>query len=497
MEDVLPKLHAVDVVIVVIYFLALLGIGYYVMRSKKKKGEAESFLAADRDMGLIRTTTSAAATDLGGGFTIAMGGLGFTMGLAGHWIITTSAISAIIAAWLMVPKIKKVVDKIQGITTGDIFEQRFDSKTGFVAAIVIGISWFTFVGGQVIAGSRLITTTTGLDLNTALIISGAVILAYSIMGGLKAVIYTDVFQMAILFVGVILLMVPIGWVAVGGWSGMAEAFAANPETANFMNFAGVDWVTGVGWFLSVFPVWFISIATLQRVIAAKDPETAQKGIFLTGIPIEFPLFAIGTTLIGMYARILMPELLNIDPELAMPAMVIEYLPVGVGGLVLAAYIAAVMSTADSCLMGPVAIVTRDIYQKRIKPKASDRELVGLARVMTLVLGILAIWLAYSVETVLEAMLYAYTFGAAGLFFPMLGLLFWKRATATGAFVSIIGGGGIAIIWALLGNPGGIPESYLGWGVSFVLLVVVSLLTKHSPSEDIDSFFPDGTASARV
>ncbi|MFO7952735.1 MAG: sodium:solute symporter family protein [Bacillota bacterium] len=489
MEEALPKLHVVDVVMMIIYFIVLLGIGYRIMMSKKKKSESESFLAADRDMGLTRTAASASATDLGGGFTIAMGGLGFTMGLAGHWIITTSAISAIVVAWLMVPKIKRVVDKIQGITTGDIFEQRFDSKTGLVAAIVIGLSWFAFVGGQVIAGSRLVTTTTGLDLNTALLVSGAVILAYATMGGLKAVIYTDVFQMAILLVGVIFLMVPIGWVAVGGWDGMATHFAADPETADFMGFFAVDWVTGLGWFLSVFPVWFISIATLQRVIAAKDPETAQKGIFLTGIPIEFPLFAIGTTLIGMYARILMPELLDIDPELALPSMMMEYLPIGIGGFVLAAYVAAVMSTADSCLMGPVAVVTRDIYQKRIKPDATDQELTKLARIMTLVLGVLAIWLAYSVETVLEAILYAYTFGAAGLFFPMLGLLFWKGTTTTGAFASIIGGGGIAIIWVLAGNPNDIPESYLGWGVSFVLLVVVSLLTKHSPGEDIDSFFP--------
>ncbi len=479
-----PQLSALDVAMMIVYLIILLSIGFYIMRSKKEKGETESFLASDRNMGLFRTAASASATDLGGGFTIAMGGLGFTMGIAGHWLITVSALSAVLAAIFMVPKIKRVIDKIQGFTTGDIFEQRFDSKTGFIAAIVIGLSWFAFVGGQIMAGSRLVMGTTGLSMEVALLFAGAVILAYAVMGGLKAVIYTDVFQMVILFIGIILLMVPIGWVAVGGWGGMSAVMAA--EQPGYMDFFGIDWVTGLGWFLSVFPVWFISIATLQRVVAAKDEKTAKVGIFLTGVPIEFPIFAIGSTLIGMYARVTMPGLA--DPELALPMMMMTLLPVGIGGIVLAAYVAAVMSTADSCLMGPVAVVTRDIYQKRIKPAATDREKTIVARVATLVLGILAILFAYQVPTVIDAILYAYTFGAAGIFFPFLGLLFWKRATSTGALVSIIGGGGIAVIWVILGNPWGFAASYPGWIVSFTLLVVVSLLTQHKPEEDVDSFF---------
>ena len=207
--------------------------------------------------------------------------------------------------------------------------------------------------------------------------------------------------------------------------------------------------------------------------------------FLTGVPIEWPLFAIGSTLIGLIARMLMPDLQ--DPELATPMLIMELLPVGLAGIVIAAYIAAVMSTADSVLMGPVAIVTNDIYRKYFRPDATESSIVLVARTATLVLGVLGIGIAYLVPNVIELILYAYTFGSAGLFFPMLGLLFWKRTTASGAFWSMLGGGFAALLWVAFDEPFGISASYLGWIVSLPLLVSVSLLTDHSPEEDLDMF----------
>ncbi|MDI3547522.1 MAG: solute:Na+ symporter, family [Halanaerobiales bacterium] len=485
----MKTLGSLDILMMVLYFVVLLYIGYSIMREKRGEGEAESFLAADRNMNLLQTTGSAAATDLGGGFSIAMGGLGFTLGISGSWLIAVSGLSAVFASFLLVPKVKKWADDVKGFTTGDIFGQRFDKKTGLVAAILIGISWFAFVGGQIIAGGKLISGTMGFDLTTAVFIAGAIVLAYTIMGGLKAVIYTDVFQFIILFIGIILLMVPIGLARVGGWSAMMEQLRASAETAKLTNWGAAGWKTIIGWFLSIFPVWFISIATFQRIIAAKDEDTAKKGIFLTGIPIEWPIFAIGTTLVGMFARIMMPELA--DPEMATPNMIVTLLPLGISGIVVAAYIAAVMSTADSCLIGPVAIFVNDVYKKLFKPDASERQLVKVGRWATLIMGVLAIYLAYKVPSVLDIVLFAYTFGAAGLFFPMLGLLFWKRATATGAFWSIILGGASAILWGpILKNPYGFSESYLGWIVSFLALVIISLMTEHSEEEDIKTFFPE-------
>jgi SSS family solute:Na+ symporter len=481
----LSGLHPLDLVVIFLYFAVLLWIGYAVMRSEKERSEIESFLAADRNMNLLQSTTSTAATDIGGGFSIAMGGLGFTLGISGSWLVAVSGLSVVMASFLVVPKIKRWADRVRGLTTGDLFEQRFDRRTGTVAAALIGVSWFAFVGGQIIAGGKLLQATMGMDLSLAIFLSGAVILAYTAMGGLKAVIYTDVFQMVILLVGVVFVLVPIGLYRVGGWDGIILHFSASPETRRLVDWTAAGWTEIFGWFFSIFPVWFISIAGFQRIIAAKDEKTARRAFLLTGIPLEWPLFAIGSTLVGMFARILTPELS--DPELATPTMIVMLLPAGLTGLVIAAYIAAIMSTADSCLIGPVAILVNDFYKKLFKPDATDQELVRLARAATIVLGSLAIVTAYSTPRVLDLILYAYTFGAAGIFFPTLGLLFWKRTTAKGAFWSILSGGSSAVAWTVAGSPRGLAASYIGWAVSALVLVAVSLATTHAPEEDLESF----------
>ncbi len=199
------------------------------------------------------------------------------------------------------------------------------------------------------------------------------------------------------------------------------------------------------------------------------------------MPIEWPLFAVGSTLVGMFARVLVPDLA--DAELATPTMILTLLPAGITGVVIAAYIAAVMSSADSCLIGPVSIFTNDVYRKILRPEAGSAELVRVARVMTWVLGILAIVIAYQAPNVLDLILYAYTFGAAGLFFPMLGLLFWRRTTAAGAFWSMLLGGSSAVAWTLAGEPWAFTASWAGWLVALPTLVVVSLTTRHGPEEN--------------
>lgn len=488
------KLHILDVLVVIIYFISLISIGYYIMKQARENKENESFLAADRNMGLIRTTGSAAATDLGGGFSIAMGGLGFSMGISGSWLIGVSGLSAVLAGLLLAPKLKRWSDKVMGLTTGDLFESRFDKKTGLMAALLIGLAWWTFVGGQVIAGAKLVSGTIGLSVTTTIIIAGAIILAYTSMGGLKAVITLDVYQLVVLFVGVIFILVPLGLAKVGGPASLFEQLRANPDTAGLTSWGAVGWKTAIGWFLSIFPVWFISIATFQRVIAAKDVKTAKWGIFLTGFPIEWPLFAIGMTLVGLLAHLLVPGIE--DAELATPTMIVTLLPMGLSGLVVAAYMAAVLSTADSCLMGSVAIFTNDIYRKRINPKATDKQLMLVNRLAVLILGAFAIGLAYKIPRVIDLVMYAYTFGAGGLFFPMLALLFWKRATATGAFWSILLGGGSSLVWSLMGSPGGFSGSYIGWAVSFVAIVAISLMTEHSPEEQVELFFEEDVLEAK-
>ncbi len=479
-------LHFLDYGAMGIYFFILFLVGYFTMKSKKQGQETESFLAADRNMNLFQTTCTTSAGDLGGAFSIGMGGLGFLIGFSASWMIAMSALSIVLASFFMVPRVKRWADKTKGLTTGDLFETRYDKKTGTVAAIVIGLAWSAFVGGQIMAGGKLLQATMNLDITVATLIIGFIIVAYTAMGGLKAVIYTDVFQMVVLMIGILFVLVPIGLVKVGGLQNMIDTLNSNPETATLTDWTAAGWKTILGWFFSLIPIWFIAIVGIQRIVAARDVKTAQRAFLITGIPIEWPLFAIGSTLVGMIARILIPDLA--DPEMATPMMILTLLPIGLGGLVIASYIATVMSTADSCLIGPVAIFTNDIYRKYINTNATDLQLIKVARIATVVLGAFTIGCAFLVPNVLDLILYAYTIGAAGIFFPMLGLLFWKRATSTGAFWSIILGGTSAVIWTSVGEPYGFASSYIGWAISLPSLVIISLMTTHSSEEDLETFY---------
>ncbi|MEM7217408.1 MAG: sodium:solute symporter family protein [Pseudomonadota bacterium] len=469
-----------DLIALGAYFALLLWIGLRAARVRPGSSAHESFLAADRDTGLVATTASTAATDLGGGFSIAMGGLGFSLGISGSWLIAISGLSAIFVAFLLVPKVKPWTDRTRGLTTGDLFEARFDRRTGTLAAFVVGLAWLTFVGAQIVAGGKLLQATVGVDLGLAVAVAGIFIVGYTAVGGLKAVIHTDVLQAAVLFVGVVCIAAPLGLYRVGGWSGLAASLGSSPETASLLDWGAAGWAQIGGWLLAVFPVWFVSITSMQRIIAARDEPTARRAFLLTGVPIEWPLFAVGTCLIGMVARVLLPEL--DDPELATPLLLLEILPAGVAGFVLAGYVAAVMSTADSCLIGPAAVVANDLYRKRLRPRASEADVLRVARLATVVLGIGAIASAYLIPNVLDLLIYAYTFAAAGLFFPMLALLFWPRATATGAFASMLLGGGSAICWVLAGEPWGIPSAAMAWFVGLPVIAAVSLASGHRPSE---------------
>ena len=174
------------------------------------------------------------------------GGLGFTLGISGSWYIAVSGLSIVMVSFLMVPKVKRWSDRVNGLTTGDLFAARFDRRTGTLAAIVIGIAWFTFVGGQIIAGGKLLQATLNMNLTFAVLLSGAIILAYTTMGGLKAVIYTDVFQMFVLMIGIVFITVPIGLIEVGGWSTMVDIFNSSPETAKLLDWGNAGWENDAG-----------------------------------------------------------------------------------------------------------------------------------------------------------------------------------------------------------------------------------------------------------
>lgn len=208
-----------------------------------------------------------------------------------------------------------------------------------------------------------------------------------------------------LLTGLILIALPFSLINIGGWSVVKETL--RPE---FLKLTNVSWQQLVNWAFTIIPIWFVGMTLYQRIYAAKDKNTAQRGWFIAGL-FEYPIMAFIGVVLGLLARVGVENGLianhtvgTIDPEMGLPLLLKTVLPVGFMGMILSVYFSAIMSTADSCLMASAANVLVDVLRKH-KSKNGLR----YSQILTLVVGILALTLALKMENVLELMLLSYEF----------------------------------------------------------------------------------------
>src|SRR5690554_3423526 len=254
-------MHWIDLTIFAVYLLAMLGIGYYYLRSNTSK---EDYFLAGRNMSPWQIGLSVVATDVGGGFSIGLGGLGFLMGLSGSWMLFTGLLGAWLAAVFLIPKVFEVGKKVTLFTFPQILENIFDKRVALVAAVISAIGYLGFTASQMLAGAKLAHATfPSVSLDHILLIMGIVAVVYTGMGGLKAVIVTDTIQWIILLLGLIFIGLPMGYWAVGGWEGITET--VGPEMLALNN---LSWQNMVNWSFTIIPIWFIGMTLYQRIYAS-------------------------------------------------------------------------------------------------------------------------------------------------------------------------------------------------------------------------------------
>jgi SSS family solute:Na+ symporter len=303
------------------------------------------------------------------------------------------------------------------------------------------------------------------NLTTAVLVMSVVIVAYTALGGLQAVVYTDTVQWGILFIGLIGLGIPLGYRAVGGAQGLKEALPH--EFFSLGNITALQFMT---WMVTIVPIWFVAMTLYQRIHASRDIATARRAWFVAGL-LEWPCMAFMGATLGMFARVLFP---TAEPEMGLPLLVRDVLPVGATGLVLAAYLAAIMSTADSCLLASVGNVIDDIVGRTVAPSTSERAKLVSSRILTLVIGFGSVSFALYVPRVIDSILLAYSFMVAGLFFPTLAALFWRRASGIAAFWSIVLGGGTTVALTVFDMTDRLDPVFYGVSISGIVLVLLTL-----------------------
>jgi SSS family solute:Na+ symporter len=194
--------------------------------------------------------------------------------------------------------------------------------------------------------------------------------------------------------------------------------------------------------------------------ACGSEREAKKAWFIAGL-FEYPVMAFAGVFLGMCARVLFPAA---EAEMGLPMLIRDVLPVGVTGIVIAAYFSAIMSTADSCLMAASGNFVNDILQRGWLKRASHATVVRVSQAATLIIGVLAILIAGQFTVVLDGMLYAYGFMVGGLFVPTLGAYFWKRSSSSGALAGMLAGGGVTIALILLDAAGSMPAPLAATGL---------------------------------
>lgn len=471
-------MHWIDLTIFGLYMVAMLGFGFFFL--KRNEG-ADDYYVGGRNMSSLHVGLSVVATDVGGGFSIGLGGLGFVMGLSGSWMLFTGLLGAWLAAVFLIPKVKgnRAFDK--AYTFPEVFEHYFNPHVALIAGIISAIGYAGFTSSQILAGAKLATGTfADLDLMTALIIMGSVAVLYTVMGGLKAVIYTDTVQWAILMVGLIFIGIPISYNAVGGWEAVTKA--VDPALLSMSN---LTWQKVVYWLVTILPIWFVGMTLYQRIYACNDEKTAKRAWYLAGL-FEWPVMAFMGILLGLFAKVGASQgmfaylgaesVADTDPETGLPMLLRTVLPVGLMGIMMSAYFSAILSTADSCLMAASGNTVSDVigYFKDIDHDSDT--FLRFSQLTTLAIGVVALLIATTMTNVLDLMLYSYAFMVSGLFVPIIGALYWKKSSSTGAIGAMILGGVTTVSLEIFINslPAGLDANVFGISVSAVTFILLSL-----------------------
>jgi SSS family solute:Na+ symporter len=379
--------------------------------------------------------------------------------------------------------------KIKLFTFPQIFEQFYHPRVALLAGVISAIGYMGFTSSQILAGAKLASATfVDLQLSHALIIMGVIAVVYTVMGGLKAVIYTDTIQWIILMSGLIFIGIPLGYNAIGG---MTEIKATLP--GEFLSFGNVSWQELVNWGITIVPIWFVGMTLYQRIYSTRSRKEAQRAWFIAGL-FEWPVMAMMGVILGLFARVGLengmfthlgfPDLQSIDSEMGLPLLLRTVLPVGLMGLMMSAYFSAIMSTADSCLMAASGNVLTDILDKIFHFQHDSKKVLRISQLLTFIIGGSALLLALKMQNVLQLMLYSYAFMVSGLFIPILGALFWKKSSPVAAFWSMLTGGGTTLYLTIAqySLPFNLDPNIFGITASLVLFIALTYLFPKSGSK---------------
>lgn len=472
----------------ILYFVFMLGIGvYYFSKSK----DLSDYILGGRTLNSWVTALSAQASDMSGWLLLGLPGAAYLSGLEAGWIAIGLLIGTYLNWKFVAQKFRQYTEKAgNSITIPDYLENRFRDKSKLLRIISASFILFFFLiytASGFVAGATLFETVFGLDYFIALSIGALIVISYTFLGGFLAVCWTDFFQGVLMFLAIIIVPVS-GVIALGGFDATVEQIKAiDSNLMNIMINSSGETVTFIGvisllaWGLGYFGQPHI----LVRFMGIREASQIKKSRLIAMVWVTLSLA--GSVFVGLVGRVYINGVLD-NPETVFMEMVGLIFHPLIAGILLAAILAAVMSTADSQLLVTASAISEDFYKVLFRKNASNKELVWVSRFTVVGVAIVAYLLALNPNnSVMGLVSYAWA-GFGATFGPVIILsLYWKRMNKWGAFGGLVIGGITTILWKL--SESALYEIVPGFIFATIAIIIISLIT-NAPEEDITNEFDE-------
>lgn len=479
-----------DVAVVIVYLAAMIAFGFW---GKKKSATKSDFLVAGRRLGPLLYSGTMAAIVLGGASTIGGVGLGYQYGISGMWLVTAIGVGILALSLLFAGRIQR----LKVYTVSEMLELRYGPGSSLVSGIVMFMYTLMLSVTSTIAYATIFGALFGTTKVVSILIGGAVVVLYSTLGGMWSITMTDFVQFVIKTIGIFFILLPVVLHRAGGFSGLKEHLPADA-----MSLTAIGGSTIVTYFVIYTFGLLIGQDIWQRVFTARSPEVARWAGTAAGV--YCLLYAVAGAVIGMSARVLLP---NLDAKDDAFAQVVEFtMPALLAGLVLAAALAAVMSTSSGALIATATVFGQDIWS-RIRgnsiPAADEAatdsdDHVGGNRLLVAIFGVVMIIVACVLQDVVAALTVAYDILVGGLLVPIIGGLIWKRGTNIGAVAAIAAGtAGTLVTMLVMGDIYANEPIYVGLGAGLAAYLIGSLVSAPTPPHILAEWTRRSTGSDAV
>jgi SSS family solute:Na+ symporter len=449
----------VPLILLLVYTVAITAFGVWIGR--RVRGPADFFVAGRKlTWPLVGGTVLAA--NIGAGTTVGAAGLAYKDGISAWWWNGSAGLGTLVLALWLGPKLWAVATERGHLTLGDYLEDRYSASVRAIIAVLLAIGTLAILAGQLIAGAAVLEVVAGLPRWQGVIIGGIAMTLYFTAGGLLSSAWVNAVQLIVL-IGGFAVALPLVWSKVGG---AAAITAANVPDTFWDPLYSAGAFSGWTMLILLGPSFVISPGLVGKAYGAESIRALKIG--LSAAAIAQLLFSFLPVLLGMSGRVNHPGLENIN--LVLPTVLLNELPVFVAALALSAVFSAEVSTCDAILYMLATSSSKDLYHRFMNPQATPGQVLRVARTAAMVGGVLGMFLAVQLATIVDALRIFYSLLAASLLMPVVGGLLWRRATARDAIAGIAGGVGtlLAFYFATSGKEWNDPSLWglIGSAVAF-------------------------------